>query len=87
MAKTKALKVDIPLNFPITVDGKEIKQLTMRRAKVRDRLAVDQNDSLDGPSKEIAMIANLCEVKPDDLHAIDMTDYKEVQKALTDFLS
>ncbi len=78
--------MDIKLTYPIQVNGVEVDTLKMRRAKLRDRLAVDKQLVSDG-EKEVNLIANLCEVAPTDLDDIDMSDYKKLQDTLSDFLS
>jgi len=77
---------EIKLKYPINIDGAEIKSLTMRRAKVKDRLAVE-GKGLDEASKEVNLIANLCDISPDSLNDVDLSDYKHAQDVLASFLS
>lgn len=76
-----ATKID--LKYPLD-NGTQA--LTMRRPKVRDMLAADKAKGSDA-DKEIAMFANLCEVAPADIEALDMADYKALQQAYSGFLS
>ena len=76
----------IPLSYPIQVDGVTVKQLTLRRPKVRDMLAVEKNAYSDA-EKEITLFANLCEVPPASLHDLDMADYAKLQQHYHTFLS
>lgn len=76
-------KAVIDLKYPLE-DGTN--RLNMRRPKVRDMLAADKAKGSDA-EKEIAMFANLCEVAPGDIEALDMADYKELQTAYSGFLS
>lgn len=78
--------INITLKYPIKMDGAEISALRLRRPKVRDMLAVEKSGEHDA-EKEIQLFANLCEVKPGDLHDLDMADYGKLQKAYQDFLS
>jgi hypothetical protein len=67
----------ITLQYPIKIDGQEIKQLSMRRAKVRDqKIASQQGSSAD---QEIALFSNLCEVTPATIEELDMADYTNLQ--------
>jgi len=74
----------VALNHPIDIDGVKVSALHLRRPKVRDRLIVDKAGSTDA-EKEIALIANLAEVSPEDLHELDMSDYNALQKVLSGF--
>lgn len=73
----------IDLQYPLENGARA---LNMRRPKVRDMLAADKAKGNDA-EKEIAMFANLCEVAPTDIEALDMADYKALQQAYQGFLS
>lgn len=76
----------IRLEYPITVDGVEYKELEMRRCKVRDRRLAEKNGGTDA-DKEIYLISNLCEVPPGVVDELDAADYAKAQKVLMGFLS
>jgi len=77
--------VDIPLDYPIEIDGVEVKNLKMRRPKVRDMIAsVKGQDS--NEAKEVKLFANLCEVTEKDINELDLSDYKKLQDMFNDFL-
>lgn len=76
----------ITLDYPITVDGAEVKKLSMRRPKVKDQLASDKSGGSDG-DKEVRLFANLCEVAPAVIEDLDMIDYGKVQEQYRSFLS
>lgn len=84
--KAVQLNTTIELITPITVDGATLSQLTVRRPKVRDMLAME-NTAKNDAEKEINLFANLCEVNPDSLYELDMADYSKLQKTYQDFLS
>ena len=69
----------IKLTYPVTIDGTEYSELTMRRSKVKDRLAVSSMTASD-EQKEIRLLANLCNVPPQVLEELDETDYARLQK-------
>jgi hypothetical protein len=73
----------ITLKFPLE-NG--TKGLTLRRPKVRDMLASEKAKGSDG-EKEVVLFANLCEVTPEEIGALDMIDYKQLQEAYQNFLS
>ncbi len=83
--KTTA-KTTIELKHPVTVDGAGIKQLTLRRPKVRDMIASDKAGGSDA-EKEIRTFAHLCEVSPETIEELDLADYLKLQKAYQGFLS
>ena len=76
----------ITLDHSISVNGTTVNSLSLRRPTVRDMLSVEQAAQSDA-EKEIALFANLCEVPPSDLHALDLADYAKLQVAYQDFLS
>lgn len=74
----------VTLDYPVTVDGEEIKTLTMRRPKARDQIGMERA----GPSaaaREVQLFADLCGVKVDVIHEMDLTDYDKLQDAYTGF--
>lgn len=74
----------IKLQYPVVVDGTQYAELTIRRSKVKDRLAVSSMQASD-EQKEIRLLANLCNVAPGVLEELDETDYAKVQKAYIGF--
>ena len=76
----------IELKYPITVDGAEISQLSMRNPKVSDMLAGEKGGGTDA-KKEIRTFANLCEVSPETIEELYGADYLALQKAYKNFLS
>lgn len=79
-----APKVTIELDYPVKIDGTEVKALQMRRVKVCDQLNVDDaNKSV--AEKEVELLANLCETSPDDIKQLDIMDYAKLQEQLVNF--
>lgn len=76
--------VNIELSKAIKVDGADVKVLRMREPTVADQLAMDKAGG-SAAEQEIALVANLCQVAPSDLHQLTMRDYKKVQAALVGF--
>ena len=77
-------KQTITLNHPITIDGAEVKSLSLRRAKVRDLQAVEK---ISGDiSKTAALAANLAEVSPDAFSEMDAADFTRVSEVIEGFL-
>ena len=58
----------------------------MRRAKVKDQLAVEKVGGSDA-EKEIRLFSLLCNVPMELIEEIDIADYKQIQKEYGDFLS
>lgn len=79
-----AMQVQIDLDYPIQVDGVEVRFLTMRRPKVRDQKASAVAGKTD-VDKELALFANLCMVAPSTLDELDMVDYGKLQDAYSGF--
>ncbi len=76
----------VELNNPITVEGILVSELTLRRPKVRDRLAVERMSNNDA-EKEVALIANLASISREAVEELDLADYSKIQGALQGFLS
>ncbi|WP_339046433.1 phage tail assembly protein [Candidatus Mesenet endosymbiont of Agriotes lineatus] len=74
----------ILLNEPITANGSVISELTLRRPKVRDYLAIDRLDGSD-LAREVALTANLASVTREAIEELDITDYVKVQEVLKGF--
>ena len=80
----------IHLSYPISVNGQEILELTMRRPRVKDTLIHEKQ--FQGPKQgtlesDIAMFARLCEVAPKDLESLDMSDLVKFQEVFQGFFS
>ena len=60
----------IKLMQPIKVDGIDVAELTLRRPKVRDRLAVERSNLSDA-EKEVNLIANLASVTKESIEEMD----------------
>ena len=76
----------ITLKYPVTVNGQQMEQLTMRRPKVKDTLAANKAKGSDA-DREITLFANLCEQTPHTIEELDMADYQQLQERYTSFLS
>ena len=79
-------KITVQLQYPLSVDGIVMESLTMRRPLVRDRLIAEKSGGTE-VEKEIRLIANLCEMAPQDTELLDLADYKKLQECLASFLS
>lgn len=76
---------EIKLTKPIKINGVEAKSLTMREPTVQDQLDVAALKD-DPIAQELTIIANLCDVAPDDLKALTLKDYKGLQEAYVGFI-
>jgi len=74
----------IDLDFPITVSGVEVSHLIMRRPKVRDDLAASKSGGSD-EDKAVFLVANLCEVAPEDLMDVDAADWSKLERQVQTF--
>nr|WP_253308797.1 phage tail assembly protein [Rickettsia endosymbiont of Ceutorhynchus assimilis] len=76
----------VKLDNPITVDGISVSELTIRRPKVRDYLAIERLSGSD-LSKEVTLTANLTSVAKEAIEELDIADYVKIQEVLKDFFS
>lgn len=74
----------VKLQYPVTIDNVEYKELNIRRSKIKDRLAVASMKAPD-EYKEVRLFANLCEVPPQVIEELDEEDYIAVQKVYLSF--
>lgn len=75
---------NIKLESGIDIDGTTVKTLTMREPTVADQLAASEVSG-GNAVQEITLIANLCEVTPDDIKKLTLKDYRKVQEAFAGF--
>lgn len=78
--------IDITLSRPAKVSGAETPKLRMREPTVNDQLIAEEYKGSDA-QKEVMMVANLCEVSPEDIRALPLRDYKRLQTAFLRFSS
>ena len=79
-------KEKIALKHPVTHQGTEYTELSMRRAKARDSRDAQRGGGTAADS-EFRMFANLCEVPPEVIEELDMADYAQLQGVYEGFLS
>lgn len=75
--------IDIELSKPVTINGVELSKIRMREPIVADQLAVTET-KLSPTMQEITMIANLCDITPENIKSFTSRDYKKAQKAFLD---
>lgn len=74
------------LVYPISVDGKEIKEVELRRPKVKD-LKIAAKIGKDAMEQETVLIANLADLPTCAIEEMDLSDYTQLQEQLKSFLS
>ncbi|MBF0304191.1 MAG: phage tail assembly protein [Alphaproteobacteria bacterium] len=78
------MSATVTLDFPVLFQGNRHATLTVRRCKVRDRIAATRGGGDDG-EKEVRLFANLCEVDPAVIMEMDEVDYAKLQTAYLGF--
>lgn len=76
--------VEITLAFPITVDGRKIDKVTMRRPKLRDTRAA-RKVTKDQFEAGVWMLATLCDLPPEVLDEMDDIDAARLQAQYDSF--
>jgi hypothetical protein len=76
----------IVLDYPITVSGVEVSHLIMRRPKVRDMMAAQKAGGTEA-EMGVALVANLCEITPDDVLELDSLDWDKCEAQVQAFKS
>ena len=77
----------VNLNFSFTLDAEEYSSLSMRRSKVKDRLAIANMKNMTDEEKEVRFFANLCNVAPNVIEELDESDYKQLSEAYMAFFT
>jgi hypothetical protein len=76
--------VDIALSRPFDMQGTKVTSIRMREPTVADQLAADGKGS--DAAREIAMMANLAEISPEDIKRLPLKDYKRLQTGFMVFI-
>ena len=76
--------VDITLRRDYQLAGVKSSTVRMREPTVADQLVAGEMKGSDA-LKEVQVLANLCELAPEDLKAMGSPDYARLQKAYTSF--
>jgi hypothetical protein len=76
---------EITLEGSLDVNGAKLSVIRMREPNVDDQLAMDQISGGDA-SKELGMMANLCEIPQENLRKLSLRNYKRVQRAFLGFI-
>jgi len=84
MNAANIISLGVPLEYPVTWDGKTVEALTMRRPTVKDMLAVEALGS--EQQRELHLFASLCDVNPECLELLDLADYGQLQEVFSGFL-
>lgn len=78
------MKID--LKFPIArPDGSKVASVTLRRATVGD-LKAAQRQADKPEDQELALIARITGLVPEDVELIDLADYKRIQESFRELL-
>ncbi len=77
--------VTIDLTYPVSISGVPVKQLQLRRPKVKDILASEKMNKGSDADQERQLFANLLEQPMEVVLDLDFADYQKVQKAYTSF--
>lgn len=78
--------MDIELKHPVKLaTGQQIAKITLRRPKVRD-LKQAQRVSDKAEEQELALIAQLAGLTPEDIEELDLADYKAIAESFRGML-
>ena len=77
--------VDIDLEHSITVDGEEVKTLTMRVPTVGDLIDHDTYRKKNNASADPRLFANLCGIPYEAIKPLAIKDYRKVEAAYEAF--
>lgn len=77
----------ITLSFPVSVAGRSIAEVTLRRPKAGDLRAMDKKANASEFEKSLWMIGALAELSPAEVDALDAADFKALADAVAGFMS
>ena len=84
MSNPKTQRKIIKLEYPVRLADRTLTQVSMRRATVGDMLACPIRDAGD-VAGEVALMARLCDLVPEELQDLDWSDYERLQRELLSF--
>lgn len=77
---------EVVLKYPFTAGGKKLEKLTLRQPVVKNLWTMGRyGDSEE--EKEIGLMASLSGLIPDDMDAMDLSDYKALQDSFRGMLA
>lgn len=77
----------IALKHPVTlVDGSILEKVELRRPTVGDIIAAGVRPGSQDVAGETKLIARLCGMVVEDIHALDLADYMNIQNEFARFL-
>lgn len=76
--------VTVSLAKGVDIDGAKVKAITMREPTVADQIAAQEIKG-NAAAQEVALIANLAQLAPDDIKRLSLRDYGRLQVALVGF--
>lgn len=76
----------INLKYPVTHDGKEVAQVTVRRPKVKDIRKIEENPDISDVDRGALMIAQLCDLPVEVVDEMDAEDFMALSEASSAFL-
>ncbi len=74
----------VDLEYPVTIAGAEVTQLSMRRPTVRDQIIFEDGKGSDA-RKIVKMLSNLCEVSEETIMELDQSDFLTISEVLQGF--
>jgi hypothetical protein len=80
----KRLTAEVPLEYPVTVEGIPYDKMTMRRPKTKDSLKAAKHRGGDA-ERGILLLADLCNVAPNVIEELDEVDAKKLSDQLDAF--
>ncbi|MDX9860883.1 MAG: phage tail assembly protein [Rhodospirillales bacterium] len=75
--------IRIPLSAPISANGAEVRELVLRRPKVKDLRVID--DAKGEVDKVVTLAAHLADVPPSSINDMDAADFVRLATALAGF--
>ncbi len=76
--------VEIQLNYPVFIEGRQVTTLNVRRPKVRDQLIADKQNANEA-DKEIHLMSLLASVDQALIQELDLDDYGLLQETIVGF--
>ena len=76
--------VTVTLSRGIDIDGATVKAITLREPTVADQIAAQEVKG-SAAAQEVALIANLAQLTPDDIKRLSLRDYGRLQSGLVGF--
>lgn len=76
--------INVKLNYPVQLPDKVLSEVTIRRPLVRDMIKHQMRAEMT-LKESVNLLADLCDLNPEDMELLDTSDYENLMDAFLSF--